>query len=201
MEEKPSDTPVRAAPSGKKMWAIIAVVVVIAVVASGALYFLGSQPQYAKITLVTLDFGYNQIANPDLHPEYHVKAGKPIWIVMTNEGTNDHEFLLYTNKDAALISSKAALAQALRDNPTATTNDTAKQAALDEYNTLHDSWDNLTRYNNIDRDVAPNATTDLLFVIHEVGTYFFVCHQVDTDAVPWKIHQEHGMWGTLVVEA
>ena len=190
------------------MWAIIAVIVIIAVAASGTLYYLGSQPQYSKFNLKTLDFAYDQTANPDQHPEHHVKVNLPIWIVMTNEGTNDHEFLLYQNKDDALKSAKAALAEALAHHPNAT-KPTApdfadeKQAALDEYDTLHDSWDNLTRYNNIDRDVAPDDSTDLLFVLHTTGTFFFVCHQVDTTTDPanWVIHQDHGMWGTLIVDA
>lgn len=190
----------KAAAGRKAMWAIVAVVVVIAVAASGTLYFLGSQPQFAKFTLVTLDYAYDQTTNPDVHPLHHAKVNQPIWVVMKNDGTNDHEFLLYANKDSALTSAKAALAVALAHHPNYATDDVEKQAALDEYDTLHDSWANLTRYNNIDRDVAPGDTTDLLFVVHEAGTYFFVCHQVDTTDVPWMIHQEHQMWGTLIVD-
>src|SRR6266540_4542761 len=65
------------APSRKAMWAIIAVIVAIAVAASGTVWYLASAPQYAKFSLVALDFAYDQTANPDIHPLHHAKAGSP----------------------------------------------------------------------------------------------------------------------------
>ncbi len=202
MESGASAAEAPKAPSRKAMWAIIAVIVAIAVAASGTVWYLASAPQYAKFSLVALDFAYDQTANPDIHPLHHAKAGQPIWVVFSNEGTNDHEFLLYQNKDAALTSANAALALAQAHNPGWATDSDIANATLDEYDTLHDTWDNLTRYNDVDRDVAPDATTNLLFVINEPGTYFFVCHQVDhtTDPANWMVHQGDGMWGTLIVD-
>lgn len=205
-EEKAPGAAPKAAPSRKAMWAIVAIIVAIAVAASGTVYFLASQPQYAKFTLVTLDFAYDQTTNPDVHPEHHAKVNQPVWVVMTNEGLNDHEFLLFKDKDTALVAANEDLAQALADHPNATKPNapdyaTEKQAALDEYDGLHDADARLVRYNDVDKDVAPDQTVDLIFVIHETGTYFFACHQVDTtDPLNWMIHQAHGMWGKLIVD-
>lgn len=202
--EEPKPSSGAAAGSRRGLWIVVAIVVAIVAIASATIFWVLPAlqgPGYAKFTLVTLDFGYDQITNPDVHSEHRVKVNQPIWVVMRNDGENDHEFLLYANKDAALVSADYALSVALADHPDATTNATEKQAALDEYDTLHDGYANLTRYNNIDKDVVPGETVDLLFVIHVPGTYYFVCHQVDTTVTPWMIHQAHGMWGTLIVEA
>ena|SRR2546422_4157253 len=197
-ETTPSAAPPKARSGRKALWAVIAIIVAIAVVASTmVLVVLPSlQPSYAKFNLVALDFSYDRI---DFNPEHRAKVNQPVWVVFSNEGDSPHEFLLFANKDTALVAANEDLQLALSHHPTATSNDTEKQAALDEYNGLHDADSRLTRYNNIDRDVDPGNTTDLLFVIHEAGTYFYVCHQVDTTATPWMIHQGHGMWGTLIV--
>lgn len=193
-----------AAKAGAKrtLWVIVAIIVAIAVIASAMVFVVlpSLQPSVAKFNLVALDFGYDQTQNPDLHPLHHVKVNQPVWIVFSNDGTNVHEFLLFKDKDAALVAAKADLAIAISHHPNYQTNDTEKNATLDEYNTLHDADSALVRYNNIDRNVDPGNTTDLLFVIHEAGTYFFACHQVDTTTSTWIIHQEHGMWGTLIVD-
>src|SRR5207247_9581016 len=79
-------------------------------------------------------------------------------------------------------------------------------ATRDEYVGSHDCWTNWTRYGCndptlgcVDHDVDPDATFLFWFVINTPGTYFFACHQVDTTAIPWMIHQDKGMWGTIVV--
>ena len=92
-------------------------------------------------------------------------------------------------------------------------NDTVN-ATLDDYSSIHDTWDNLSRVfsagtdSPIDHNVDAGATVLFWFVINTPGTYFFACHMVDTndfshDPATWVIHQAHtpgtGMWGTLVV--
>jgi uncharacterized cupredoxin-like copper-binding protein len=156
-----------------------------------------------KFDLVAQDFAYDRIG---FNPSFTVDANKPIWFVFSNNGTNVHEFLLYrinqtTTRDSILAYAYQDLAAAQADWPQWASNETQKNLTLDDYNTRHDGDDRLTRYNGVDRNVDPGATTDLVFVIREAGNYFFVCHQVDTSVMPWKIHQDHGMWGLLTVNA
>src|SRR6266540_2704359 len=105
MEATQAPSPVPAAGgSGKRLWVIVGVIILVAVLASATTFLVLPAlqgPPYAKFTLTTLDFAYDRI---DFNPEHHVKVNQPIWVVMTNEGDNDHEFLLYADKDSALVS-------------------------------------------------------------------------------------------------
>ena len=191
------------------MWMIATIIVAILLIASvvvlGVLPALQPKagPSYAKFNLVALDFAYDRIG---FNPAFSASVNQPIWFVFSNNGTNVHEFLLYrvvnsSSQADILAYAYQDLAAAQADFPNWATNETQKNLTLDDYNTRHDGDLRLTRYNGIDRNVDPSATTDLVFVIRQAGNYFFVCHQVDTTVVPWKIHQDHGMWGTLTVNA
>ena len=136
-----------------------------------------------------------------------VKAGQIVVVTMNNSGAMAHEFLLFSgDRTSILNSAKYALALAQSHNPNWDTDPDIANTTLDEYTGYHDSWTNLTRYGCtdptlgcVDHDVDPDATFLFWFVINTPGTYFFGCHQVDTTAIPWMIHQDKGMWGTIVV--
>lgn len=184
----------------KTLYAVIAIIVAIAVTASVAtlLVLPSLQPPYAKFDVVALDFAFDKVG---FNPELHVKAHQIVWIVLSNQGTNPHEFLLFNkSRDFIQRATEEDLNKSLADHPNFATNDTAKAAALDEYDSLHDSDDRLVRYNDVDFDVQPGESRNVLFIIDVPGTYFFACHQVDTTTTPWMVHQSKGMWGTLVVE-
>ncbi|HYY47502.1 MAG TPA: hypothetical protein VFA17_02330 [Thermoplasmata archaeon] len=158
-----------------------------------------TQPAFYHVT--TFDVGYDQ---PGFNPQLTAKAGQRILIEMNNSGAMAHEFLLFSgDRTTILNSAKAALALAQRHNPGWDTNSDIANATLDEYTMWHDTWNNLSRVgcpdSCVDHDVDPGATSLFWFVINTPGTYFFACHQVDTTSIPWKIHQDKGMWGTLVV--
>ena len=199
----------KAAPRKGALWIVIAIVVAVAVTAAvmdlavlPALQKPGSND--FKVHLMTFDVGYDA---PGVNPEWKVNAGQLVVVTMNNSGAMAHEFLLFSgDRTAILNSAKYALALAQRNNPGWDTNSDIANATLDNYTEYHDSWKNLTRFGCddpllgcVDHDVDPDATFVFWFVINTPGTYFFACHQVDTTAIPWKIHQDKGMWGTIVV--
>jgi len=198
-----------AAPKKGALWIVIAIVVAVAVTAAvmdlaiiPALTPTGSND--FRVHLMTFDVGYER---PNFNPEWQVKAGQTVIVTMNNSGAMAHEFLLFSgDRTTILNSAKYALALAQSNNPGWDTNSDIANATLDEYTGYHDSWANLTRFGCtdptlgcVDHDVDPDATFLFWFVINTPGTYFFACHQVDTTAVPWHIHQDKGMWGTIVV--
>jgi uncharacterized cupredoxin-like copper-binding protein len=198
-----------AAPKRGAMWIVIAIVVAVAITAAvmDLAVFPALQPAGStnfKVHLMTFDVGYDQ---PNYQPEWQVKAGQIVVVTMNNSGAMAHEFLLFSGgRTAILNSAKAALALAQSHNPGWDTDPVIANTTLDEYTGYHDSWTNLTRYGCndptlgcVDHDVDPDATFLFWFVINTPGTYFFACHQVDTTAIPWMIHQDKGMWGTIVV--
>jgi len=203
-ESHPPTEGKKESSKGKTMWMVATIIVAILLIASVTVLAVlpalnPPAPSVAKFDLVAQDFAYDRIG---FNPSFTAKANHPIWFVFSNNGTNVHEFLLYRVLNASsqadiLNYAKEDLALAKSLHPNWATTD--KNATLDEYNSLHDGDPRLERYNGIDRNVDPGATTDLVFVIREAGDYFFVCHQVDTDVTGWKIHQDHGMWGTLTV--
>jgi uncharacterized cupredoxin-like copper-binding protein len=196
--------------SGGKMWMVATIIVAILLIASLTVFVvlpaLNPPPSTTKVfkfDLVAQDFAYDRIG---FNPSFTVNVNTPIWFVFSNNGTNVHEFLLYrinqtTTRASVLADAYQDLAQAQAAHPNWASDPVEANLTLDDYNTLHDGDARLTRYNDIDRNVDPDATTDLVFVLHEAGNYFFVCHQVDTSVNPWKIHQDHGMWGLLTVNA
>ena len=214
----------KAAPRKGALSTVIAIVIAVAVTAAvmdlAVLPLLQgpSKTADAPFTVVTLDFAFDKVG---VNPQLEVKAGQTVVITLVNNGTNAHEFLLFNkNRDAVLTSAKAALAQAIAEHPEVRwTNLTSDQhndtvnATLDDYSSIHDTWDNLSRVfsagtdSPIDHNVDAGATVLFWFVINTPGTYFFACHMVDTndfshDPATWVIHQGHpggGMWGTLVV--
>lgn len=195
-----SDATAKAAPRKGALWIVIAIVVAVAVTAAvmDLAVFPALQPTqtaYVRFHVTAVDVGYNKVG---FNPQLDVKAGQIVLIEMNNSGTMDHEFLLFNQDRATILArAKAALAIAERHNPGYATNEAIGNATVDEYNSLHDAWANLSRFMGVDRDVAPDHTTTFWFIISTPGTYFFACHQVDrTD---WKIHQDKGMWGTIVV--
>jgi hypothetical protein len=225
MEGGPSSA-VASGVAPKRGALLIVIAIVIAVAITAAVMDLAvfpalqtSQLGPAKFTVTALDFAFDKIGvNPVLTG---VKTGQVVLITLVNNGTNAHELLLF-NKDrtAVLTSAKAALAKAITMHPevrwtnlTAAQHDDAVNATLDDYSSIHDSWDNLTRVADaltgslIDHNVDAGATSLFWFVINTPGTYFFACHMVDTsdfsyDTATWVIHQAHtptGMWGTLEV--
>ena len=223
MEAGPSSgEAAKAAPKRGALWIVIAIVVAVAITAAVmdlAVFpaLQTSQTGPAKFWVTTLDFAFDKVGvNPDLGT---VKAGQVVLITLANNGTNAHEFLLFSgDKTAVLNSAKAALAQAIAAHPelswtnlTPAEHDAAVNATLDDYSTIHDTWTNLSRVTDpvtsspVDHDVDPGDTLQFWFVINTPGNYFFACHQVDTtDPNPanWVIHQGHlpiGMWGTLEV--
>ncbi len=198
-----------AAPKRGALWIVIAIVIAVAVTAAvmdlavlPALQKPGSND--FKIHLMTFDVGYDAVG---VNPEWKVNAGQLIVVTMNNSGAMAHEFLLFSgDRTAILNSAKYALALAQRNNPGWDTNSDIANATLDNYTEYHDSWKNLTRFGCddpllgcVDHDVDPDATFVFWFVINTPGTYFFACHQVDTTTTTWKIHQDKGMWGTIVV--
>jgi len=200
---------VTAAPKKGAMWIVIAIVVAVAVTAAvmDLAVFPALQPPGSndfKVHLMTFDVGYDA---PSVNPEWKVNAGQLVIVTMNNSGAMAHEFLLFSgDRTTVLNSAKYALAKAQSNNPGWDTDPVIAQAALDNYTEYHDSWGNLTRFGCndptlgcVDHDVDPDATFVFWFVINTPGTYFFACHQVDTTAIPWKIHQDKGMWGTIVV--
>jgi len=205
-EPHPPSESTKGSSGGKTMWMVATIIIAILLIASLTVFVVlpALNPPATKVfkfDLVAQDFAYDRIG---FNPSFTVDVNKPIWFVFSNNGTNVHEFLLYRNMNASsqadiLNYAKEDLALAKSHHPNWAT--TGKNDTLDEYNTLHDGDARLTRYNGVDRNVDPGATTDLVFVIREAGTYFFVCHQVDTDLVGWKIHQDHGMWGLITVNA
>jgi len=186
------------------MWMVATIVVAILLIASLTVFVVlpALTPPATKVfkfDLVAQDFAYDRI---NFNPSFTAEVNKPIWFVFSNNGTNVHEFLLYrtmnaSSRDDILNYAKQDLALAKSRHTNWAT--TEMNATLEEYNTLHDGDARLERYNGVDRNVDPGATTDLVFVIREAGTYFFVCHQVDTGVTGWEIHQDHGMWGLLTV--
>ena len=199
----------KAAPRKGALWIVIAIVVAVAVTAAvmdlavlPALQKPGSND--FKVHLMTFDVGYDA---PGVNPEWKVNAGQLVVVTMNNSGAMAHEFLLFSgDRTTVLNSAKYALAKAQSNNPNWATNSDAANATLDNYTEYHDSWGNLTRFGCndpllgcVDHDVDPDATFVIWFVINTPGTYFFAFHQVDTTAIPWKMHQDNGMWGTIVV--
>src|SRR5438445_695880 len=199
-----------AAPRKGAMWIVIAIVIAVALTAAvmdlavfPALQSPAGSADF-RVHLRTFDVGYDQ---PNYQPEWQVKAGQVVVVTMNNSGAMAHEFLLFSgDRTTILNSAKAALALAISHNPNWDTDPVVANATLDEYVGYHDSWANLTRYGCndptlgcVDHDVDPDATFLFWFVINTPGTYFFACHQVDTTAIPWMIHQDKGMWGTIVV--
>ena len=199
-----------AAPRKGAMWIVIAIVIAVALTAAvmdlAVIPLL--QPPGSNdfiVHLMTFDVGYER---PNFNPEWQVKAGQTVVVTMNNSGAMAHEFLLFSgDRTTILNSAKAALALAQSNNPNWDTDPVIAQAALDNYTEYHDSWANLTRYGCndptlgcVDHDVDPDATFLFWFVINTPGTYFFACHQVDTtNPTAWQIHQDKGMWGTIVV--
>jgi uncharacterized cupredoxin-like copper-binding protein len=210
METGPSaGEAIKAAPKRGALGIVIAIVIAVAATAAAMDLVVipalqPTQTSYVKFHITAFDVGYDQ---PGFNPRLGVKAGQLILIEMNNSGAMDHEFLLFSgSKDTILASAKAALAQAQANNPGWNSDPAIATAALDNYTEYHDSWANLTRYGCndprlgcVDHDVGPDTSTLFWFVVNTPGTYFFACHQVDTTAIPWQIHQEKGMWGTLVV--
>lgn len=198
-----------AAPKRGALWIVIAIVVAVAITAAvmDLAVFPTLQPTGSndlKVHLMTFDVGYDRT---NFNPEWQVKAGQIVVVTMNNSGAMAHEFLLFSgDRTTVLNSAKAALALAQNNNPGWDTNSDIANATLDEYTTYHDSWTNLTRFGCndptlgcVDHDVDPDATFLFWFVINTPGTYFFACHQVDITSIPWAIHQDKGMWGTVVV--
>ena len=201
----------KAAPRKGALWIVIAIVIAVAVTAavmdlailpllqpaqSGC---VSAQTSCVKIHVTTFDVGYDQ---PGFNPSYTIKAGTIVLIEMNNSGAMAHEFLLFSGgRTPILNSAKAALALAQANNPNWATNSDAANATLDNYTEYHDSWSNLSRVgcpdSCVDHDVDPDGTSLFWFVVNPPGTYFFACHQVDTTSIPWKIHQDKGMWGTI----
>jgi len=145
--------------------------------------------------------GYDQ---PGFNPSYTIKAGTIILIEMNNSGAMAHEFLLFSgDRTTILNSAKGALALAQANNPGWDTNSDIANATLDNYTAYHDSWNNLSRVgcpdSCVDHDVDPDGTSLFWFVVNTPGNYFFACHQVDTTSIPWKVHQDKGMWGTITI--
>lgn len=210
METGPSSGAATAAtPRKGTLWIVIAIVVAVAITAAvmdlaifPALAPAGSQD--FKVHLMTFDVGYDR---PSFNPEWDVKAGQLIIVTMNNSGAQGHEFLLFSgDRTAILNSAKAALAQAQANNPGWQTNDTIAEATLANYSDIHDHWANLTRFGCndpalgcVDHNVDSGATVVFWFVINTPGRYFFACHMADKTSVPWKVHQDKGMWGTIVV--
>jgi len=199
-----------AAPKKGALWIVIAIVVAVAITAAvmDLAVFPALQPAGStdfKVHLMTFDVGYDR---PNYHPEWQVKAGQVVVVTMNNSGAMAHEFLLFSgDRTAILNSAKAALALAQSQYPDWATNETNATAALDQYTAYHDGWANLTRFGCndvtlgcVDHDVEPDHTFLFWFVINTPGSYFFACHQVDmTNPTAWQIHQDKGMWGTIVV--
>jgi uncharacterized cupredoxin-like copper-binding protein len=198
-----------AAPKKGAMWIVIAIVVAVAITAAvmDLAVFPALQPAGStdfKVHLMTFDVGYDR---PNYNPEWQVKAGQVVVVTMNNSGAMAHEFLLFSgDRTAILRSAQWALTLAQSHNPGWDTNSDIANTTLDEYTGYHDSWTNLTRFGCndptlgcVDHDVDPDATFLFWFVINTPGTYFFACHQVDITNVPWQIHQDKGMWGTIVV--
>jgi len=196
-----------AAPKKGALWIVIAIVVAVAITAAvmDLAVFPALQPTGStdfKVHLMTFDVGYDK---PNYNPEWKdVKAGQLIVVTMNNSGSMDHEFLLFSGNRATILATvRYALALAESHHPGYLTNDSIGNDTVDEYTSYHDSWTNLSRVgcpdSCVDHDVDPGNTFLFWFVINTPGTYFFACHQVDrTD---WKVHQDKGMWGTLVVTA
>jgi len=208
MNMEATQAPPTQPPKGRSIWMIATIIVAILLIASLSVFVVlpALQPKATTVAgpfnLVALDFAYDRIG---FNPSFQARVNLPIWFVFSNNGTNVHEFLLYsaktTSQAAVLAAAKEDLALAQSHHPNWATDPVEANLTLDEYNTLHDGDARLTRYNDVDRNVDPGATTDLVFVIRETGDYFFVCHQVDSTVIPWKIHQDHGMWGTISVTA
>src|SRR2546428_13685410 len=201
-----------AAPRKGALWIVIAIVIAVAVTAAvmdlAVLPLLqpaitgcvNAQTSCVKIHVTPFDVGFDQ---PGFNPHYDIKAGTIILIEMNNSGAMAHEFLLFSGDQTTILNSaKAALARAQANNPGWDgTNSDIVNATLDNYTEYHDSWDNLSRVgcpdSCVDHDVDPDGTTLFWFVVNTPGKYFFACHQVDTTSIPWKIHQDKGMWGTI----
>ena len=152
-----------------------------------------------QIHVTTFDVGYDQSG---FNPHYDIRAGTIILIEMNNSGAMAHEFLLFSGDQTAILTSaKAALALAQANYPNWNKDPDNATAALDNYTEYHDSWNNLSRVgcpdSCVDHDVDPDGTSLFWFVVNTPGNYFFACHQVDTTSIPWKIHQDKGMWGTI----
>jgi len=204
---------VKAAPRKGALWIVIAIVIAVAVTAAvmdlAVLPLLqpaqtgcvNARTSCVKIHVTTFDVGYDQ---PGFNPSYTIKAGTIILIEMNNSGAMAHEFLLFSgDRTTILNSAKGALALAQANNPNWATNSDAANATLDNYTAYHDSWNNLSRVgcpdSCVDHDVDPDGTSLFWFVVNTPGNYFFACHQVDTTSIPWKIHQDKGMWGTITI--
>ena|SRR2546428_1425017 len=224
MEAGPSSgEAAKAAPKRGALWIVIAIVVAVAITAAVmdlAVFpaLQTSQTGPAKFWVTTLDFAFDKVG---VNPQLEVKAGQVVLITLANNGTNAHEFLLFSGDKAAVLNSaKAALRQAIAMHPKASwinlstaEHDAEVNATLDDYSSIHDTWTNLSRVTDpltgspIDHNVDVGATSLFWFVVNTPGTYFFACHMVDTndfssDPATWVIHQGHaggGMWGTLVV--
>jgi uncharacterized cupredoxin-like copper-binding protein len=202
----------KAAPKRSALGVVIAIVIAIAATAAvmdlavfPAMQSTRPQTDYVKFHITTYDVGY-YFTTPmtDFHPELPVKAGQLVLIEMNNSGTMDHEFLLFNESRATILArTNYALTLAESNHSTYATDPAAGDAMVDEYTSYHDTWDNLSRVgcpdSCIDHDVGPGETTLFWFVINTPGTYFFACHQVDR--TQWKVHQDLGMWGTVVVSA
>jgi len=203
----------KAAPRKGAVWIVIAIVIAVAVTAAvmdlailpalkpAQTGCVNAQTSCVKIHVTTFDVGYDQ---PGFNPSYNIKAGTIILIEMNNSGAMAHEFLLFSgDRTTILNSAKAALARAQANNPGWNTNSDTANATLDNYTEYHDSWNNLSRVgcpdSCVDHDVDPDGTTLFWFVVNTPGTYFFACHQVDITSIPWKIHQDKGMWGTITI--
>jgi len=201
-----SGGPATAAPKRSALGVVIAIV--IAVAATAAVMDLVVVPALKPapsgdfiVHLMTFDVGYDR---SNYNPQWEVKAGQLIVVTMNNSGTMAHEFLLFSGDRGAILATvRYALALAESHNSGYQNDEAIGNATVDEYTGYHDSWANLSRVgcpeSCVDHDVDPGNTFLFWFVVNTPGTYFFACHQVDrTD---WKVHQDKGMWGTLIVDA
>lgn len=194
-----------AAPKRGALWITIAIVIAVALTAGVmdlAVFPALQAPQtgYVKYNVTTVDVGYDRIG---FNPQLTAKAGQIIIIELYNNGTQGHEFLLFSgDRTAILTHAYYALHLAESHHPGYATNDSIGNDTLAEYSTIHDSWANLSRVgcaqnSCVDHNVDSGATNLFWFVVNTPGTYFFACHMVDR--TNWKIHQDKGMWGTLIV--
>lgn len=172
---------------------IVAIAVVAVVVVGFVLPNLMGVPEEVQWDLVMVDYGFERA---DFQPTMTVVAGQRIVLTVSNEGTQEHEFMLLEDKDMGMMMMNNMI-QTILANENLTTDE--QREAM--YETMHHDMDMAMDDANgvsIEVEVEPDGSDTITFVIDEPGTYYFVCHNVGGT---WpEIHQAEGMWGTLIVE-
>lgn len=163
--------------------ALVAVVVVFAVLPA-----LNPPPEVQSLNINAVDYSFGGVGQ---QPTFRVQAGKIIYLVLTNDGNVPHEIVLVQDKDMVLNHVHMLITNIQND-----ANYTTDEEREEAYEAAHE--ETAHAYRDIEAHVGVGETARLAFIL-DAGTYYFVCHEPDGT---WpNVHQDAGMWATLIVEA